>query len=133
MSWVEKNRKINNRGGGGTIIQGSRVQPYRVYQQSYVSCRKSYWTILVVFSLAKRWSYSTVGLSIQWSRPVYRNSCILQDYPYTSRDHCVVSPTLCRAMDTLVKTSVSLVLPFCRATCTNSPEQCINSLTPFLV
>ena len=29
---------------------------------------------LAVFSPTNRWSYSTVGLSIQWSRPVYRKS-----------------------------------------------------------
>ena len=33
MSWVEKNRKINNRGGGGTIIQDSRVSAYE-----YINC-----------------------------------------------------------------------------------------------
>ena len=33
--------------------------------------------ILAVFSPANRWSYSTVGLSIRWSRPVYRKSYCL--------------------------------------------------------
>ena len=45
--------------------------------------------ILVVFSPTNRWSYSTVGLLIGWSRPV------------------IVSPTLFRTIDTLVETSVS--------------------------
>ena len=63
--------------------------------------------ILGVFSPTNRWSYSTVRLSIRWSRSVYRNSYCWQCYRYTSRDQCVVSPTLCRITDTVVKTSVS--------------------------
>ena len=30
--------------------------------------------ILVVFSPTNRWSYSPAGLSIRWSRPLYRKS-----------------------------------------------------------
>ena len=30
MSWVEKNRKINNRGEGGAIIRDSRVIIYNL-------------------------------------------------------------------------------------------------------
>ena len=48
-----------------------------------------------------------VGLSTRWSRPVYRKSYFLQDQRYTSRDQFIVSPTFCRNIDTLVKTSVS--------------------------
>ena len=33
--------------------------------------------ILAVFIPTNRWSYSTVGLSIRWSRPVYRKSYCL--------------------------------------------------------
>ena len=35
---------------------------------------------------------------------------------YTSQEQCIMSPTLCRTIDTLVQSSVSLVLLFCRAT-----------------
>ena len=62
--------------------------------------------ILAVFSPTSRCSYSTVGLLIRWSEQVYRKSYCLWDYQYTSRDQCVVSPTLCRTIDTMVKTSV---------------------------
>ena len=62
--------------------------------------------ILATFGHTNRWSYSTVGLSIRWSRPVYRKSYCLQDYQYTSRGQYIVSPILCRIIDTLVKTSV---------------------------
>ena len=55
------------------------------------------------------------------------------DYLYSSREQCVVGPTFCRNINALVKISVSLVLPFSRATSNNSLEQRINSLTPFLV
>ena len=66
--------------------------------------------ILAVFSPTNHWSCSTVRLLIRWSRPVDRKSYCLQDYQYTSRDQCVVSPTFCRNIDTLVETVVSLVL-----------------------
>ena len=71
--------------------------------------------LLVYFSGSSptnHWSYSKIGLLIQWSRPVYRKSYILQDYRYTSRVQCVVSPTFCWYIDILAKTSVSLVLHF---------------------
>lgn len=61
---------------------------------------------LAVFSPTKRWFYSTEGLSIWWSTLVYRKSYCLQDYRYTSREQCVVSSTLCRTIDKVVKTSV---------------------------
>ena len=51
-----------------------------------------------------------IGLSIHQSIPVYRKSYFLQDYRYTSQNQCIVSPILCRTIDTLVKTSVSSVL-----------------------
>ena len=44
------------------------------------------------------------------TRPVCRKFCMLQDYKYNSQEQCVVSPTLCRTIDTLVKTRVSQVL-----------------------
>ena len=47
---------------------------------------------------------------MQWSRPVYRKSYIFQDNRHNSRDHCIVSPTFCKTIDTLVKTNVLLVL-----------------------
>ena len=64
-------------------------------------------SILAVFRPTNRWSYSTVGLTTRWSRPVYRQSNFLLDNRYTSRDQCIVSPTLCRTIDTVVTTSVS--------------------------
>ena len=62
-------------------------QFYCVYQKSYGSCRKSYWLIQTVFSSANRWSYSVIGL-----------------------DQCVASSACCRTINTIVKSSVSLVL-----------------------
>ena len=64
-------------------------------------------SILAVFRPTNRWSYSAVGLTTRWSRPVYRQSNFLLDNRYTSRDQCIVSPTLCRTIDTVVTTSVS--------------------------
>ena len=58
------------------------------------------------------WCYSTVGLSIRWSRTVYHRSQFWQDYRYTSQNQCIVSPALCRTIDTVVKTSISEVLRF---------------------
>ena len=83
--------------------------------------------ILPAFTPTNRWSYTTVGLSIVvktsvsyfllyialsiWqSRPVYHQSYFLQDHRYTSLDQCIASSTFCRTIDTLVETSVSLVL-----------------------
>ena len=83
--------------------------------------------ILPVFTPTNRWSYTTVGLSIVvktsvsyvllyitlsiWqSRPVYHKSYFLMDYQYTSRDQCIISPTFCRTINTLVETSLALVL-----------------------
>ena len=51
-------------------------------------------SILAVFCPRNRWSYSTVGLSTRWSKPVYRQSYYLLDNRYTSPDQCIVSPTL---------------------------------------
>ena len=51
-------------------------------------------------------------ISIDQSRPVCRQSYILQKYSYTSGDQCVVSPAFCRNINTLVETSVSLLLFF---------------------
>ena len=51
-----------------------------------------------------------MGLPIRRSRPVYRKSQFLQDCQYASGDQFIVSPTLFSTIDTLVETSVSLVL-----------------------
>ena len=53
---------------------------------------------------------SFAGISIHQSRIVYRKPYFLQQYRCTNRDQCIVSPTFCRNIDTIVKTSVSLVL-----------------------
>ena len=63
--------------------------------------------ILPVFSPTNRWSYSPVGLSKRRSRPVYGKSYFLWANRCTSRDQCIVNPTLCKTIDTVVKTSVS--------------------------
>ena len=55
-------------------------------------------------------SYFFVGISIHQSRPVWHQCYFWQDYSYTSPDQCVVSPTFCRTINTLVKTSAALVL-----------------------
>ena len=52
------------------------------------------------------------GLLISCSRPVYHQSCFLQEYQYTSREQCIVSLTFCSNIDRLIETSVSLVLLF---------------------
>ena len=49
--------------------------------------------ILAVFSHTNRWFYSTIGLSIWWSRAVFHKPYFLQDYRYTSREQCMVSAT----------------------------------------
>ena len=36
----------------------------------------------------------------------------MQDYRYTNQVQCIVSPTFCRTIDTVVETSVSLALHF---------------------
>ena len=47
---------------------------------------------------------------IHWSRLVYRQSYIKQDLRYTSFDQCIDCPAKSRTYDTLVLTTVSIVL-----------------------
>ena len=49
---------------------------------------------------------------VSQSRPMCRKSYFSQDYRYISRDQCMVTPTFCRAINTLVETIVLLVLLF---------------------
>ena len=42
MSWVEKNRKINNRGGGGEIFRDSRVTILRWFEYNSVQLISNY-------------------------------------------------------------------------------------------
>ena len=69
--------------------------------------RKTYDTlVLATVSIVLR----KVGLTIHWSRPMYRLSYKKQDLRYTDLDYCIDSPTQSRTYDTLVSTSVSIVL-----------------------
>ena len=51
-----------------------------------------------------------VGLTIHWSRLVYRQSYKKQDFRYAGLDQYIDSPTKSRTYDTLVSTSVSIIL-----------------------
>ena len=64
-------------------------------------------------------------LSIHQSKQVYCLPYLLQDYRCTSQDQCIISPTFRRAIDTLVKGSVSLELFFFEDYQHISQEQCI--------
>ena len=44
---------------------------------------------------------------MQRSRSVYYIDIFLQDYQYTSREHCILSPTLSRTINTMIKTGVT--------------------------
>ena len=51
-----------------------------------------------------------VGLTILWSRLVYRSSYKRQDLQYTGLNQCIHIPTKIRTYDTLVSTGVSIAL-----------------------
>ena len=59
MSWVEKNRKINNcggggRGGGGRFIRDSRVSAYE-YINCLIQSILSFSEVVFLYNIIKKW------------------------------------------------------------------------------
>ena len=87
MSWVEKNLKINNRGG----------QLFRAREYSLTECINSPMCRVESPTGLFQWFLvlQSVGLTQQ------------QDYRYSGQDQCIVIPAFCRTIHTLVETIVS--------------------------
>ena len=68
-----------------------------------------------------------VRLLIHQSKPVCCQSYYLKEYQYTSQNHCIVSPTLYRNIDTLVEIRVLLVVLFVGPSIQQSKSACHQS------
>ena len=98
------------------VVHGSAYQYSQVlwsYKPIVLLCvSKVLWVVskVLLAYLDSFQFYKPLVLLSNRTRPVCRKFCMLQDYKYNSQEQCVVSPTLCRTIDTLVKTRVSQVL-----------------------